>query len=97
MKELIIQSINGHIVTIAAGKSPAIYMEGDYAHYAPAAINFLRSGCPRVQLIDLIEDKDFNEGFFKKFEKAIRALEIGKELFMISQKFPVIDVSMRVD
>jgi len=97
MGNLIIQSIQGDVVTIVGGKVPVILMNGNYATYVPATINFLRCGCREVQLTETFSSNNFDEGYLEQFEKLFKELEKPKEMFLVSAKFPVLSVSRRVE
>ena len=76
----------GHgIITIASGETPVIDSES-MSETAEKTVNFLRSGCPQVQIIITKHDSSAYE---KQHIATIKALALEGEVFQFSPPVPM--------
>ncbi len=84
---LITQGFEGQIIS-ANNSVPVISVEKSYVQAVPAVVNFLRLGCPSVQVLDIVDR--FGDGlhlnFLERFKSSIKELELTGEEFIIEKK-----------
>lgn len=80
--QLIQQVVNGSILTISVGKVPVINVpkgQENFRNLAPTIVNFLRSGCPKVQLVsddgEQTGELHFSESQFNDLVSVLKELE----------------------
>ena len=82
----ITQDTNGGIITIIEGETPVIYATTEeLTVYAPCVVNFLRCGCPQVQIYTPYKEEEVK----KPLISVLRALQLNGEKFIVNGKLPV--------
>ena len=86
MKNVILVSQGGHAVTtVQYGKVPVINIEGEGAvQEAIMAVNFLRSGCPKVQLV--IANEPEAPSIVEEMTRFMLTLQLPEEKFYLFGK-----------
>lgn len=84
---LIIQSSEGEIVSTTTNSVPVIGMLGSYSAAIPAVINFLRGGCPAVQLVDMVErfGGRLPPDWIQEFVVRMNELSMNEEKFIVTE------------
>lgn len=78
---ILIQSSESETVSISGGNVPSILLTEKEPHYAVAmTVNFLRSGCPMIQLLNSHK----YENIAKFFVEELAGLEIVGEKFIVA-------------
>jgi len=91
------QNVNDGEITIPGNETPLIKMTSDnYCCYIAVIVNFLRCGCPSVQLVDVC-NREWDEECFSDLEKNLKAVQLPKEEFVIEKKFPVMLIKRQTE
>jgi hypothetical protein len=97
-EQKITQSPNG-AVTIPQGGIPVITMNAAYIDFVGMAVNFLRCGCPQVQLVDVWNTERFDKPALEALNVGIKMLAVdGETLEVVAfpALFPVITIKREV-
>jgi hypothetical protein len=80
------------VLTCMQNESPVITMERKPRYYAGSVVNFLRAGCPSVQLILIDPYNDFDKpnedaaSSLTELTGFLKELQIGKETFTVEER-----------
>ncbi len=87
-KKIITQSFDGRTFSATSSNAPVICMVNDYTEAVPAVVNFLRFGCPLVQLVDIADRREGKliDEWFTRFVNRIRCVELNGEEFIITKE-----------
>jgi len=85
--EILLQDVLGVTVSIPRGSVPAIRIADDYIDYAPAIANFLRCGCPAVQMLDVVSSVERAREQTDELVRVLFKLQVGKEKFAVDTRF----------
>lgn len=94
---LLTQTICGDAITILYGQVPVMEIESHIAHNVVGAINFLRSGCPAVQIFDGIHGDNFDDYDLQRLDEVLKQLEKPGEKFETTKAFPVIEIIRKTE
>jgi len=90
LKQVICQSFDGEMVSIAFSETPVIYCGGNNRSVEietiAVVVNFLRSGCPSVQLVYDRPEYDL-ERIDKNLDEYFKRIALDEERFDIFKKF----------
>jgi hypothetical protein len=89
IKLILTQDTDGSIITVPAGEVPVIRICTNYKEYVVAAVNFLRCGCPSVQLL-VTYTRTLDDDYLNELKEISALLQLPKERFIIEEKFPII-------
>ena len=81
--------MDGGIITIPNGEIPVLQVTGDLVEALPAAVNFLRCGCPKVQLLIVWNASGTENTDYAKMKAVLDKTKQANEDFTVSDDFPL--------
>ena len=85
----------GLITILSADQVPVIDMLTYYIKYVGMAVNFLRCGCPSVQMMHSYSGDELDQDRLRKMKSYFKKLELPDEKFYFLESFPIISVTRK--
>ncbi|MFA6514143.1 MAG: hypothetical protein WCT50_02525 [Patescibacteria group bacterium] len=71
-------------------------MKSSYINNVIAAINFLRCGCPAVQLVDTVErtGHQLHSEWMSELKLALTTAQLPEEEFIVIEEYPIVTIKL---